>query len=442
MKRRHSLKTFVHRTLVIRLFLGGLSVSLIIGIVAFFHMRSTVSDLILDHAVRATTLFNEQNMQLFDGSLIENQEIVQKRMLSFRANQVQSMIGRYVFAGLYTKDGDMVGEMIDESYAGIAGVKAFVMSSEKKVPENREKIVHRIKRLAGIPYLFTVVPVVNSKDDIVGLFAGMFAPSDETVLSVRLRGVKTMLGAMLIVLLTTALLYPVIISLTNKLSDFSVKLLDANLETLETLGSAIAKRDSDTNAHNYRVTIISVRLAEEVGLPRRDIQTLIKGAFLHDVGKIGIRDSILLKPGHLSDDEFQEMKEHVSHGHEIVKRSEWLKDALEVVSNHHEKMSGKGYLHELTGDEIPVTARIFAIADVFDALTSERPYKEPYSFNDSMAMLEEGRGSDFDPELLDAFSYIAKPLYESLSGREDELQQELQNIIHKYFTEGIESLDY
>jgi HD-GYP domain-containing protein (c-di-GMP phosphodiesterase class II) len=439
---KHSLKTFVHRTLIIRLVLGGLFISILISIVAFLSVRDSVSELTLDRAIGATRLFNQQNMQLFDAPLMKNREIIQKKLLSFSANQVQSSIGRYVFARLYTKDVDMVGELRVDSFEGIDDVKSFVVSSDKQVRGDTEEIVHKIKRLSGRPYLYTIVPVVNSKDDVVGFFVGMFAPSDKTVRAVRMRGVKTMLAAILVVLLTTALLYPVIITLTKKLSDFSIKLLDANIETLNTLGGTIALRDSDTNSHNYRVTIYSVRIAEAIGIPVRSMQTLIKGAFLHDVGKIGIEDRILLKPGRLDENEFSIMKKHVDHGETIVERSEWLKDALEVVGYHHEKVNGEGYPRKLSGEDIPVTARIFAIADVFDALTSKRPYKDPFSFEDSIHILEEGRESHFDSALIDAFKKIAKPLYDSFADKDKAAAKELEVIVRQYFTESMESLDY
>ena len=439
---KHSLKTFVHRTLIIRLVLVGLFMSILISIVAFLNVRNTVSELTLDRAIRATRLFNEQNMQLFDAPLMNSSEIIQEKLLNFSANQVQSNIGRYVFARLYTNDLDLVGEVRVDSFAGIEDVKSFVISSDKQVPRSKDEIIHKLKRLSGIPYLYTNIPVVNSKDNVVGFFVGMFAPSDETIRAIRMRAVKTMLAAILVVLLTTGLLYPVIITLTKKLSDFSIKLLDANIETLSTLGGTIALRDSDTNSHNYRVTIYSVRIAEAIGLTARSMQTLIKGAFLHDVGKIGIEDRILLKPGRLDENEFKIMQKHVDYGEEIVERSEWLKDALEVVGYHHEKINGKGYPRKLSGEDIPITARIFAIADVFDALTSKRPYKDPFSFEESIHILEEGQGSHFDPTLIDAFKKIAKPLYNSFADKNEAAAKELDVILRRYFTESMESLDY
>lgn len=192
-------------------------------------------------------------------------------------------------------------------------------------------------------------------------------------------------------------------------------LLDANVEMLEVLGSAIAKRDSDTSVHNYRVTLIALAIAEAAGLRREQLQALVKGSFLHDVGKIGISDNILLKPGRLDAAEFDVMKTHVLHGADIVGRYAWLTDALDIVRYHHEKFDGRGYPEGLRGDRIPMNARIFAIADVFDALTSVRPYKPAHSFDRAMEMMTVDRGTHFDPDLFDLFSRLAPDLYARVS---------------------------
>jgi putative nucleotidyltransferase with HDIG domain len=230
-------------------------------------------------------------------------------------------------------------------------------------------------------------------------------------------------------------------TLMRRMAILSLNLFDSHLEMLKVLGSAIAQKDSDTDAHNYRVTIMSVRLAEELDLPDKEIQVLVKGAFLHDVGKIGIPDKILLKPGKLDEKEFTVMKTHVDHGVKIVEKSRWLEDALKVVEYHHEKISGEGYPHRFGHEEIPIFARIFAIADVFDALTSRRPYKEPFPFDESMSMMEEGRGSHFDPVVFDTFKGIARSLYDELSGEEEKPKEMLEEIIEKYFGEDATVLE-
>lgn len=214
-------------------------------------------------------------------------------------------------------------------------------------------------------------------------------------------------------------------------------LIEANVEMLEVLGSAIAKRDSDTSVHNYRVTLLALAMAEAHGLTRAQLQALVKGSFLHDVGKIAISDNILLKPGRLDAAEFETMKTHVLHGADIVGRYAWLGDALDIVRHHHERVDGRGYPDGLAGARIPVSARIFAIADVFDALTSVRPYKKALSFDDAINMMAADRGSHFDPELFDLFLGLAPSLYARVSqASTDELVEELRLKMRRYFFAG------
>jgi HD-GYP domain-containing protein (c-di-GMP phosphodiesterase class II) len=184
-------------------------------------------------------------------------------------------------------------------------------------------------------------------------------------------------------------------------------------------------------------------LAKGIGLPDPQVSLIRRAAPLHDVGKIGIPDSILRKPARLDENEFNFMKTHVNQGVEIAGRSSWLRDSIDVIKYHHEKYSGGGYPENIRGEQIPVAARIFAITDVFDALTSARPYKKPLSFEETMEILEQGRGTHFDPALLDAFGTVARSLYERYAGREgDELRQELVSLIEHYFSAGPEMLRY
>ena len=160
-------------------------------------------------------------------------------------------------------------------------------------------------------------------------------------------------------------------------------------------------------------------------------------AFLHDVGKIGIRDNILLKPASLSDTEFEVMRSHVRLGVDIISKSNWLAGAREVVEFHHEKFDGSGYMKGLKGKEIPLNARIFAIVDVFDALTSKRPYKEPFGFEETMDILQRDSGGRFDPELLSTFCGIAYSLYQEISRADDSTLEALLNrSVSKHFLDG------
>ena len=204
---------------------------------------------------------------------------------------------------------------------------------------------------------------------------------------------------------------------------------------MEALGRAIAKRDSDTGAHNYRVAWIAARIGEELGLKGSSMQALVAGSFLHDVGKIGIPDAILLKPGRLDNDEMDIMRTHVSLGEEIVKGMGWLDGAHEVVAGHHEKWDGSGYPRRLAGEAIPLAARIFALADVFDALSSKRPYKEPMAFDLVMEILRRETGTHFDPKVMAVFEQIADEVREALQdATELNARARLETQICKHFT--------
>lgn len=229
-------------------------------------------------------------------------------------------------------------------------------------------------------------------------------------------------------------LYPVVIRLSDENSQRARALLDSYITMMEALGRAIAKRDSDTGAHNYRVAWIAARIAEEMGEPKESMRALISGSFLHDVGKIGIPDAILLKPGKLTAEEFDIMKTHVTLGEDIVDDIQWLDGAVDVVAGHHEKWNGTGYPRRLAGENIPKAARIFAVADVFDALCSKRPYKDPMPFEDAMAILHKDSGSHFDPAVVAAFDRIAHKIRDALAGgHEDDARTLLKEQMKKYF---------
>lgn len=235
-------------------------------------------------------------------------------------------------------------------------------------------------------------------------------------------------------LLCGAALYPVVVYLSADNERKAREVLDSHISMMEALGRAIAKRDSDTGAHNYRVAWIAARIAERMGLGGSDMQALIAGSFLHDVGKIGIPDAILLKPGKLDEAEMEVMRTHVGQGEEIVTGMGWLDGAQAVVAGHHEKWNGSGYPRSLVGETIPLAARIFAVADVFDALCSKRPYKEPMSFETSMAILARDTGNHFDPLVMAAFQPLAQEIYDRLANSsETEVRQLLETKIRLHF---------
>ena len=221
-------------------------------------------------------------------------------------------------------------------------------------------------------------------------------------------------------LLCGAALYPVVVHLSADNTRKAREVLESHIAMMEAMGRAIAKRDSDTGTHNYRVAWIASRIGEQLNLKSEAMQTLIVGSFLHDVGKIGIPDAILLKPGRLDDAEMKTMRTHVAQGESIVDGISWLAGANAVVAAHHEKWDGSGYPRKLSTQTIPLAARIFAVADVFDALCSKRPYKEPMDFDTAMAILEKDTGSHFDPEVMAAFRNIARKTFDRLAKASEE----------------------
>lgn len=336
----------------------------------------------------------------------------------------------FVVVEFYNRRGEKVMEQVNPRFESI---EQHLKQYTHVFPRDGSFNYDRFK-VDGHSVLQALVPIKDHAGNVAGFLEGVFIIDPETLARLRQELAITLLIALCTVLVTTLVLYPVIISLNRNVIKFTRDLLKGNIELMEVLGSAIAKRDSDTNIHNYRVSIYAVRLAEAADLGREQILNLIAGAFLHDVGKIGISDSILLKPAKLSEAEFAVMKTHVTLGVDILTKSNWLQSARDVVEFHHEKFDGRGYMRGLTGDEIPINARIFAIVDVFDALTSKRPYKEPMPFAEAMAILRRDSGSHFDPKLMSAFEGIAEPLYREISAAADEnVEKRLQTLIENYF---------
>lgn len=176
-------------------------------------------------------------------------------------------------------------------------------------------------------------------------------------------------------------------------------------ETVTRLARAAEFRDPETGGHILRMAHYSLLIAEHLGLEREFCDRLLTAAPMHDIGKVGTPDNILLKPGRLTDEEMEVMRQHASIGHDILNGSSspMIQMAAEIALTHHEKFDGSGYPNGLVGEAIPLAGRIVAVADVFDALTSARPYKPAWDLERSVNLLKEGRGSHFDPVCVDAF---------------------------------------
>jgi HD-GYP domain-containing protein (c-di-GMP phosphodiesterase class II) len=432
---RASLKASIQKRLLIRLGVAAVLISIVLTSAVFFIEIHRLGGLVNGRASLIAIRFNDEIRHLLDGSMLMEQPALQNKlkMLSI-AGKLDLGLGHLIYAGIYDLNGKEIVMEKDAHYAYLNAVDDFMKSLGHRLPSDSKK-VYKLKYIKGNPHILLTFPLTNSKNEQVAVIEGVFAVSSKARDEVVWRIVRTAFEAVGIVVLTTLIFYPIIITLIGRLSNLADNLLESNIEALRVLGSAIAKRDSDTDIHNYRVTIYAVTLAEAVGLKRSLIRGLIKGAFLHDVGKIGISDRILLKPGKLTKSEFEIMKHHVNHGIDIVERSDWLKDSTDVVGYHHEQFDGRGYPYGLNGENIPINARTFAIADVFDALTSIRPYKSPIPFDDAMKILAKGRGSHFDPSLIDTFTTIAKSLYDRVANFSDQtLREELESITRQYFS--------
>lgn len=213
--------------------------------------------------------------------------------------------------------------------------------------------------------------------------------------------------------------------LTIEVEKATQGLVKSQFEALEVLSKTAEYKDPETGSHIARVSHYSKMLAQVYGLDEQEQEILFYAAPLHDIGKVGIEDAVLLKPGKLTDEEFDHMKLHSTIGSNILKNSTnpYLIAGAIVAEFHHEKYNGKGYPKGLASDAIPLYARIVAISDVFDALTSKRPYKRAWSFEQALELIEKEKGEHFDPHLADLFITNidrVRAIYEEFSGMDDE----------------------
>jgi HD-GYP domain-containing protein (c-di-GMP phosphodiesterase class II) len=191
-------------------------------------------------------------------------------------------------------------------------------------------------------------------------------------------------------------------------------LLEAYNKTILGWSKALEMRDEDTEGHTQRVTEMTVRLARVMGISEDELVHVHRGALLHDIGKIAIPDAILNKPGSLTDEEWVLMRQHPRFAYEMLAPIEYLRPALDIPCCHHERWDGTGYPYGLKGEEIPLSARIFAIIDVWDALCSDRPYRKAWPLQRVLEHLHKERGKHFDPEVVQVFMDEFRELWEFL----------------------------
>jgi|SRR5208282_2241369 len=183
---------------------------------------------------------------------------------------------------------------------------------------------------------------------------------------------------------------------------------------LEALGDALDLKDKETEFHSRRVTAYSIAIARKMGLPQEEIDVIARGAFLHDIGKMAIPDDILGKPGKLTADEMEIMRKHAYLGYKMLSKIPFLAEASEIVHAHQERYDGSGYPNKLKGDQIPLGARIFSIADTLDAMTMDRPYRPAQTFEAARKEIELWSGRQFDPEIVKIFLEMPNHIWEGL----------------------------
>ena len=417
--------TSIHRIVLRRMFAAWLTASILIGGIAYFVEMEKIDEAVIALAATQAGEFVPEGL---DTGKLRPEE------LAWLSAQAEHFVKRnFVVIEIYDRHEKRLLEAVNPLYAHIENeLKRY----KHQFP--RDSSSHYEKYSIGDDLVVQVlVPLPSKAGGSAGFFEGVFVVDRNTLLQFRNQLWRT-LGAVLIAILATSLLlYPVIISLNRDVLRFSHQVLRGNLEMASVLGAAIAKRDSDTGDHNFRVALYAIKLGEAVGLEASAMRRLILGAFLHDVGKIGISDNILLKPGRLTPDEFALMRTHVALGVDIIDESEWLQGAREVIEGHHEKFDGSGYLRGLKGDQIPLNARVFAIVDVFDALTSRRPYKEPMPLETALGIILADAGTHFDPKLVNIFQEIAAAMYASVGqNTESVLRVQLREQAAGYFLQA------
>lgn len=413
---------YLHRKILTRLFLGWLFLSMVIGGGILWFEISRIQHTVHSLALEETRAFSGESAHALD-QLDANA----REHLTQLATQLVKQ--HFLVAELYDVNKQLQIEVVQ---SGLEKAEQRIDGYRHRFP-NQGAFSREFHFIDGKLLLVMLVPVTGSDGSVIGYFEGIYQVDDRTLHALIDDLMRTLAFVTVAITFTTVLMYPIIYTLNRALTHLLGDLLKGNLELMNVLGCAIAERDSDTNTHNYRVTYYAMRLGEAIGLPQENLRNLIVGAFLHDVGKIGIRDPILLKPDKLTAEEFQIMKTHVTLGVAIVTKSSWLNDARQVVEFHHEKYDGTGYLQGLKGEDIPLNARIFAIVDVFDALTARRAYKEPWSTEKAIVLLKQESGTHFDPQLVNTFSRIAPQLQREINAlAESEVESMVERLTAHY----------
>ncbi len=256
------------------------------------------------------------------------------------------------------------------------------------------------KRLRSEPLLAEIpIIMITALDDRQSFLSGLEAGADDYItkpydrheLRARLLGI------------TRLNRYRKILDERANLEQAHLQLLAAYDATVEGFSRAMDLRDKETNGHTERVTDSTLRLAKMMNVDKESLLHIRRGALLHDIGKLGISDAILFKTEKLTDEEWEILKKHPQYAHDMIAPIEYLRPILDIPYCHHEKWDGTGYPRGLKGEQIPLAARIFAVVDVWDCLTSDRPYRPAWDKQKALAYVREQSGKHFDPKIVDLF---------------------------------------
>ncbi len=418
----------LRRKILVRLLLAAAALAAVGGGAAYLLERRAIDQRILTLALEESSGLASHVETL----LAARGDAYGQARSEFTAHVLAEHIaeGHFVVIEIYDLARKRIIEAIHPDFAAVEKV----VDAEHHTDPAGDRLEHDWLTIGGVSFVHVHAPL-ESRGRKLASFEGIFRVDPGAMERMERELLLAVLLVVLVVFVTAAVFFPLMLRLNRDLLRLSDDLAHANMGMLAALGSAVARRDRGTGAHNYRVTIYAIHLARTMGLSHDRIRGLIKGAFLHDVGKLGIADAVLRKPGQLSVREFAVMQSHVRYGVEIVGKFEWLGDALEVVQCHHERVDGTGYPAGLKDGEIPISARIFTVVDVFDALTSRRPYKEPLSLAETMNILEVERGKSLDPDVLEAFTTLAPELHRTVSSAsEPELARALDRLLVQYFS--------
>jgi putative two-component system response regulator len=328
--------------------------------------------------------------------LVQNRELIEAHLAPRGYTILMAASGEAAMGLLQAEDVDLV--LLDVMMPGMDGFEVC-------------RRIRADKRLRQLPIVL-VTALKETEDRVRGIEAGcddfISKPVDKVELLARVSSLLKVKAYNDLLRDYRVELELEVAARTLDLNQALEKIKAASLETIYRLSVASEYKDEDTGWHIKRMSRYSAAVARKMGMDEEAVETLLYAASMHDLGKIGIPDSILLKPAKLDPAEWEIMKQHTIIGAEILKDSEasFIQLGETIARHHHEKWDGSGYPYQLKGSDIPLVGRVAAVADVFDALTSERPYKSAFSIEKSLAIIAEGRGTHFDPDVVDAFFAI------------------------------------